>query len=113
MEAKAVSKNVKSSPQKMRRVINQVRGKNVEEAIRTLHFSTQKACDSIEKTIRSAVSNITQHEEGAHIDPADLYIKEIKADEGTVLKRIMPRAMGRAFRILKRSSHLTVVVSTK
>jgi len=113
MEAKAISKNVKSSPQKMRRVINQVRGKNVEEAIRTLHFSTQKACESIEKTIRSAVSNLTQHESGAHIDPADLYIKSIYADDGTVLKRIMPRAMGRAFRILKRSSHLTVVVSTK
>lgn len=113
MEAKAVSKNIRISPQKVRRVINQVRGKNVEEAIRTLHFSTQKACEPIEKTIRSAVSNLTQHEESAHVDPADLFVKEIFADEGTVLKRIMPRAMGRAFRIHKRSSHLTVVVSTK
>jgi len=113
MEARAVSKNIRISPQKVRRVINQVRGKNVAEAIRVLHFSPQGACEPIEKTIRSAVANLTQHDENAHLDPADLYIKEIKADEGMVLKRIMPRAMGRAFRIHKRSSHLTVVVSTK
>ncbi len=113
MESKAVSKNIRVSPQKMRRVINQVRGSNVEEAIRVLHFSSQRACESIEKTIRSAVANLTQHEESAHIDPKDLFVSTIYADEGTVLKRIMPRAMGRAFRIQKRSSHLTVVVSTK
>jgi large subunit ribosomal protein L22 len=113
MEAKAVSKNVRVSPQKMRRVINKVRGMKVEEAIKLLHFTRKSASEPIEKAIRSAMANLTQHEENAHIDPSDLYVKTIFADEGMVLKRIMPRAMGRAYRIHKRSSHLTVVVSTK
>ena len=113
MEAKAVSKNIRVSPQKMRRVINEVRGMNVEKAIELLHFTRKSACEPIEKTVRSAVANLLQHEENQHVLPSDLVIKSIFADEGFTLKRIMPRAMGRAFRIRKRSSHLTVVVSTK
>ncbi|MCB0279771.1 MAG: 50S ribosomal protein L22 [Calditrichaeota bacterium] len=113
MEAKAVSKNIRISPQKVRQVIGKLRGMNVEKAIELLHFTNRGACEPIEKTVRSAVANLLQHEENQQVAPSDLHIKEIYANEGMTLKRIMPRAMGRAYRIRKRSSHLTVVVSTK
>lgn len=113
MEAKAVSKNIRISPQKVRQVINVVRGMNVEKALNQLHFTNKKACDSIEKAIRSAVANLFEMEDNKSLMVSDLYVKTIFADEGIVLKRIRPRAMGRASRINKRSSHLTVVVSTK
>lgn len=113
MEARAISKNIRVSPNKMRRVINQIRGANVEKALQVLHFTNKSACEPIEKTIRSAVANLFESDDNKSLLVSDLYIKTIFADEGIVLKRIMPRAMGRAFRINKRSSHLTVVVSTK
>ncbi len=113
MEAKAISKNIRISPNKVRRVINKIRGANVEKALELLHFTNKSASEPIEKTIRSAVANLFEADDNKSLLASDLYIKTIKADEGMVLKRIMPRAMGRAFRIKKRSSHLTVVVSTK
>jgi large subunit ribosomal protein L22 len=113
MEAKAISKNIRISPQKVRQVINVVRGMNVERALNQLHFTNKKACGPVEKAIRSAVANLFEIEDNKSLMVSDLYVKTIFADEGFVLKRIRPRAMGRAARINKRSSHLTVVISTK
>lgn len=113
MEARAISKNIRMSPLKVRRVINQVRGMDVETALNLLHFTNKKACVPVEKTIRSAVANLFEAEENRNLTASDIYVKTIFADEGIVLKRIRPRSMGRANRINKRSSHLTVVVATK
>ena len=113
MEAKAISKNIRILPQKVRQVIKQVRGMNVEKALNVLHFTNKKSCEPVEKAIRSAVANLFEMEDNKSLLVSDLFVKTIFADEGMVLKRIRPRAMGRASRINKRSSHLTVVVSTK
>ncbi len=108
MEARAVAKYIRISPYKIRRVMDQVRGKKVEEALQRLAFSPKKGARILDKVIRSAVAN-AEHNLGLDVDR--LYIKSVYADEGPTLKRWMPRAMGRANRILKRTSHITVVVS--
>jgi len=107
MEAKAIAKNIRISPQKARLVGDLVRGNNVETAINTLRFMPKKAARIIRKVIESAVANANQNEA---IDVDTLYIKTIFVDGGSMLKRIRPRAMGRATKILKRSSHITVVL---
>jgi large subunit ribosomal protein L22 len=107
MEAKAVAKNIRISPQKARLVGDLVRGNNVESAINTLRFMPKKAARIIRKLIESAVANANQNEA---IDVDTLYIKTVFVDGGPMLKRIRPRAMGRATKILKRSSHITVVL---
>ena len=111
MEARAKRKYIRSSPRKMRIVADVVRGKNVVEALRTLHFLPQKASRPIELAIQSAVANlIDQNDE--RFDEAALVIKTIQVDEAPFLKRFIPVSRGRAHPILKRSSHLTVVVGT-
>ena len=107
MEAKAVAKNIRISPQKARLVGDLVRGNNVESAINTLRFMPKKAARIIRKLIESAVANANQNEA---IDVDTLYIKTVFVDGGPMLKRMRPRAMGRATKILKRSSHITVVL---
>lgn len=107
MEAKAIAKNIRISPQKARLVGDLVRGNNVESAINTLRFMPKKAARIIRKLIESAVANANQNEA---IDVDTLYIKTVFVDGGPMLKRIRPRAMGRATKILKRSSHITVVL---
>jgi len=107
MEAKSVAKNIRISPQKARLVADLIRGNNVESAITTLRFMPKKAARIIRKLIESAVANANQNEA---IDVDTLYIKKVFVDGGPMLKRIRPRAMGRASRILKRSSHITVVL---
>ncbi|MBW1790918.1 MAG: 50S ribosomal protein L22 [Deltaproteobacteria bacterium] len=107
MEAKSVAKNIRISPQKARLVADLIRGNNVESAITTLRFMPKKAARIIRKLIESAVANANQNEA---IDVDTLYIKKVYVDGGPMLKRIRPRAMGRASRILKRSSHITVVL---
>ena len=107
MEAKSVVKNIRISPQKARLVADLIRGNNVESAITTLRFMPKKAARIIRKLIESAVANANQNEA---IDVDTLYIKKVYVDGGPMLKRIRPRAMGRASRILKRSSHITVVL---
>jgi len=107
MEAKAVAKYVRISPRKARLVMDQLRGKNVEEALNLLNFAPQKSASIIKKLISSAVANA---EENSEIDVDTLFIKSIYADEGPTLKRFRPRAMGRATRIRKRTSHLTVIL---
>lgn len=107
MEAKAIAKYVRISPRKARLAMNEVRGKKAGDAITRLAFSPQKAAYLLKKLIGSAVANA---ESNANIDVDKLYIKRIYADEGPTLKRFRPRAMGRATRIRKRTSHLTVIL---
>ena len=107
MEAKAVAKYIRISPQKARLVADVIRGKDVESAITTLRFMPRKAAGSLRKVLESAVANAEQTET---IDVDTLYVKEIQINGGPMLKRFRPRAMGSATRILKRTSHITVVV---
>jgi large subunit ribosomal protein L22 len=113
MEAKAVNKYIGSSPRKMRLVVDLIRGASVEKALEVLHFSPKHASKDAEKTLRSAVSNIMNLDDSTRVDPADLYIKDAFVNQGPTLKRISPAPMGRAYRIRKRSCHLTIVVATK
>ena len=107
MEAKAVARNIRISPQKARLVADLIRGKDVETAINTLRFMPKKGARIIRKVVESALANAGQNES---IDVDTLYVKTIFVDGGPTLKRIQPRSMGRANRILKRSSHITVVL---
>ena len=107
METKAVAKYIRISPQKARLVADVVRGQDVETAITTLRFMPKKAAQILRKVLESAVANAEQTET---IDVDTLYVKEIQINGGPMLKRFRPRAMGRATRILKRTSHITVVV---
>ncbi len=107
MEAKAHARQIRISPQKARLVADLVRGKDVETAINTLRFMPKKGARILRKVIESAVANASQNDA---IDVDTLYIKQLYVDGGPMLKRIMPRAQGRATRILKRSSHITVVL---
>ena len=109
MEVSAIAKRLQISPQKVRLVADQVRGKPVADALDILNFSTRKGALLVRKTVESAIAN-AEHNEGADVD--DLRISEIYVNEGMTMKRIRPRAKGRADRILKRSCHITVTVST-
>ena len=108
MESKAVLKNARVSARKARLVVNTVRGKNVGDAIRILGFTDKKTAPMLLKLVRSAVANA---EQAGVSNPDKLYIKEIFVNEGPTMKRIRPRAMGRATKILKRSSHISVFLS--
>lgn len=110
MQARARQQYIRSSPRKMRIVADVVRGKNVEQALNTLHFMPQKAARPIERIIHSAVANLIDQHPEERIDETSLVVSEIKVDEAPYLKRIRPVSRGRAHPILKRSSHLTVVV---
>jgi large subunit ribosomal protein L22 len=110
MEVRAVAKYLRVSPYKVRLVADLVRGKKVEEALTLLKFLPKKGGRLIHKTLRSAVANA---ENMQTIDVDTLIIKTIMVDEGPSLKRWRPRAMGRATRILKRTSHITMVLEEK
>lgn len=107
MEVRAQAKYLRIGPQKARYVVNMVRGMQAEKAINVLRFTPKKAARMVHKLVSSAVANAEQR---ADVDVDALYIKTIYVDEGPVLKRWRPRAMGRATRILKRTSHITVVL---
>jgi large subunit ribosomal protein L22 len=107
MEAKAIARYIRISPQKARLVADVIRGRNVEEAINTLRFMPKKGARILRKVVESAVANASQNEA---IDVDTLYVKKIFIDGGPMLKRMRPRAMGRANRILKRTSHITIVL---
>ena len=108
MEVRAIAKRLSISAQKVRLVADQVRGKPVADALDILNFSTKKGAVLVKKTVESAIAN-AEHNEGADVD--DLRISEIFVNEGMTMKRIRPRAKGRADRILKRSCHITVKVA--
>ncbi|MBO4745075.1 MAG: 50S ribosomal protein L22 [Bacteroidales bacterium] len=102
-----------SSPQKMRLVANMVRGVDVDKALYILKYSSKEASKKVYKLLRSAIANWQFKNEGARIDDAQLYIKEIIVNEGRTLKRIQPAPQGRAHRILKRSNHVTVILDSR
>jgi large subunit ribosomal protein L22 len=108
MEVAASLKGARISAQKARLVADQVRGKSVEDALNLLSFSTKKGADIIIKVLNSAIAN-AEHNEGADID--ELKVSTIFVDEGMTMKRIKPRAKGRADRIFKRTCHITVKVA--
>jgi large subunit ribosomal protein L22 len=108
MEVRAISKDTGVSPRKMRLLVNMVKGKKVEDALNILRFAPTPNARIVAKTIKSAAANA---ENNYQLTPTDLKIVKITADEARMLKRFRPRARGRANEILKRSSHITVVVS--
>ena len=108
MEVSARLKGAQLAAQKARLVADQIRGKSVEEALLLLDYSPKKGAMLIKKVLNSAIAN-AEHNEGADVD--ELKVSTICVDEGTTMKRIMPRAKGRADRILKRSCHITVTVA--
>jgi large subunit ribosomal protein L22 len=110
MEVLAQYCQARSSAQKMRLVADLIRGKRVQIALEILMYSNKKASNLIKKVLESAIAN-AEHNDGADID--SLIIKKIFVNEGPTMKRMMPRAKGRADRILKRTSHITVVVSDR
>jgi large subunit ribosomal protein L22 len=108
MEVVAKLKGARLSAQKARLVANQIRGKSVDEALNILAFSPKKGAAIIKKVLESAIAN-AEHNEGADVD--ELKVSTVFVDEGMTMKRIKPRAKGRADRILKRSCHITVKVA--
>ena len=102
--------NCPTSPRKMRLVADLIRGEKAERALQILRFSQKEASRRLEKLVISAISNWQTKNEDADIEDANLYIKEIRVDGGTMLKRLRPAPQGRAHRIRKRSNHVTVVI---
>ncbi len=112
---KAIQRTTRQSPYKMRLVVDQIRGKNVNEALGLLKFSKKHAAKQIEKTLNSAVANAEHkaREENESIDVDTLYIQRIVVNEGPKLKRFMPAAQGRATPIRKRTSHVEIVLAAR
>jgi large subunit ribosomal protein L22 len=113
LEARAIKRFIQGSPRKMRLVADLIRGKNVEEAVNILHFSPKHASKVCELTLRSAISNLQNAKEGGRLDPSIVFVKTITVDGGPMAKRVLPAPMGRAYRVRKRTNHLTIVVAEK
>ena len=107
MEARAITKFIRLSPRKVRLVVDQIRGKGVEEALNILKFTPKRSALIVSKTLRTAVANA---ENTQSVDVDQLYIKQANVDEAGMWKRFTPRAQGRATRIRKRLSHVTIVL---
>jgi large subunit ribosomal protein L22 len=110
MEARAITRHMRISPQKGRLVADLIRGKQVEEALLILRFTPKKAARILSKTLRAAIANATDTQ---NLDPDRLYVKRTYVDGGTTLRRFTPRAHGRATPLRKRTSHFTVVVDER
>jgi|TARA_B100000446_G_scaffold113535_1_gene105970 large subunit ribosomal protein L22 len=111
MEAKAVARYTHQSPRKIRKTLDSMRGLKVGDALNQLHFSPEKAASVIEKTLRSAVANLMSQNEESNFDPEDLDVKEAFVDGGPVMKRFRAASMGRASRLRRPTSHVTIVVT--
>jgi large subunit ribosomal protein L22 len=111
-KAIAVLRNCPSSPRKMRLVVDQIRGKDVNTALNILKFSPKHASRDVHKLLLSAIANWKSKNEGLRLEDANLFVKEIYVDQGRTLKRIRTAPQGRAHRIRKRSNHVTVVVDS-
>jgi large subunit ribosomal protein L22 len=111
MEVTAKLRHLQASPQKVRLVVDMIRGKDVEEAATILRLARKSAARPVAKLLRSAVANAENREQG--VDVGKLYVKEAFVDGGPALKRIRANTMGRAFRILKRQSHVTITLDTR
>jgi large subunit ribosomal protein L22 len=107
-EARAVSKYIRMSPSKIRRVLRQIQGKSYKDALLILEFLPYASCEPIIKVLRSAAAN-AKHNKG--FDESKLIVKAAFADQGPTMKRFRPRAQGRAYRILKATSHITIIVA--
>ena len=110
MEAKATAKYVRIAPRKVRVVMDLIRGKNVQDAFAILKFTPKVGAEAIEKVLKSAVANA---ENNFDMNEDNLYVSEAYVDQGPTLKRIHPRSRGQAFKIPKRTSHITVVVAER
>jgi large subunit ribosomal protein L22 len=108
LEVKAIARYIRMSPSKVRRVLDQIRGRTYREALIILEFMPYRACDPILKALRSAVAN-AEHNEG--LDPASLVVSQAYADQGPALRRYRPRAQGRAYMIRKPTCHITIAVA--
>jgi large subunit ribosomal protein L22 len=115
MQARAIAKNVGMSARKVRMIVDLIRGRDVNEAYSILKFSKRSATEPVEKTLRSAVANAQQKAdaEGNYLDVDELVVSEVYVNEGPTQKRWSPRAMGRATPIMKRTSHITIIVDSK
>jgi large subunit ribosomal protein L22 len=114
VESIARVRHIRVTPMKARRVIDMIRGKQAEEALAILKFAPQSASEPVYKLVASAMANarVKADATNSFLDERDLFVKAAYVDEGTTLKRFQPRAQGRAFRINKRTSHITVVLAT-
>ncbi|MDQ4214198.1 50S ribosomal protein L22 [Microbacterium sp. ASV81] len=114
VESIARVRHIRVTPQKARRVVALIKGKQAEEALAILKFAQQSASEPIYKLVHSAMANaqVKADRDGEYLNDQDLYVKNAFVDEGTTLKRFQPRAQGRAFQIKKRTSHITVVLAT-
>ena len=115
VSARAQARHVSVTPMKARRVVDLIRGMRAEQALAVLKFAPQSASEPVYKVVASAVANarFTAERDSRRLDVEDLVVSEAYVDEGPTLKRFRPRAQGRAFRVRKRTSHITVVVSPR
>jgi large subunit ribosomal protein L22 len=113
MEAKATARSIRQSPRKIRKTVFSIKKLNVDQALNHLHFSKEKAAKILEKLIKSAVSNLNIKNENKTIDLNDVLIKEAYVDGGAVMKRFRAASMGRASRLRKPTSHITIVISLR
>jgi len=111
MESRAIKRYIGSSPRKMRLVVDLIRNKSVEESIAILKFSKKHPAYEVEKTVRSAYSNLVNAHDTGRLKQDEVFVKEAFVDVGPTMKRMLPAPQGRAFRIRKRSAHLTVIVT--
>src|SRR5262245_17849473 len=111
MEARATAKYIRGSAQKIRLVVDLIRGKNVSDALTILRFTKKRASKDVEKVLKSAIANAEQRAEGADVD--SLYVSHAYVNEGRRMKRIRPAPMGRAYRFQRRLSHISIQVSEK
>jgi len=114
VESIARVRHIRVTPMKARRVVNMIRGKQALEALAILKFAPQGASEPVYKLVASAMANarVKADAQNSFLDDQDLYVSRVFVDEGATLKRFQPRAQGRAFQILKRTSHITVVLAT-
>lgn len=112
-QAKAILRNHPTSPRKMRYVVDTIRGVDVERALDILRFSTKHSSTAVERLVVSAINNWKQANEGARVEDANLFIKEIFVDGGTSIKRFLPAPHGRAHKMKKRSNHVTLVIDSR
>lgn len=113
VRTQAVLRNVPTSPRKMRLVTELIRGQEVNKALDILKFSTKEASRRVEKLLLSAIANWQAKNEGQRLEESNLFVKEVKVDGGKILRRIRPAPQGRAYRIRKRSNHITLVLGSK
>ena len=114
VESIARVRHIRVTPQKARRVVALIKGKQAQEALAILKFAPQAASEPVYKLVESAIANarVKADKDGEYLDEQDLYVSNAYVDEGTTLKRFRPRAQGRAFQIKKRTSHITIQLAT-